>query len=158
MSDNMNTKCPYCGSSLLQEEDGYRCRFCKSFFPFEAEEGIEQEGRKQLSELTPQIVDPAEEEEKVKAEKAAKFRRAGFELIGLAPAFVSAGFFMFTKTLKMPILMVPGFVLWAFAAGYTVFQFVKSKKNKTEQKPAILRTILLLILAILVLLFMKPSS
>ena len=54
-------------------------------------------------------------------------------MIGLAPAFVSAGFFMFTKTLKMPILMVPGFVLWAFAAGYTVFQFVKSKKNKTEQ-------------------------
>jgi len=63
MSDTIRTKCPYCGSSLLSEEDGYRCRFCKSFFPYDSEQGQEQTKIKSLSQIEQQAVEKKTPEE-----------------------------------------------------------------------------------------------
>ena len=71
MSDNMNTKCPYCGSSLLQEEDGYRCRFCKSFFPF-GSDNLAEEGDSRLSDLKQHVIEQTDD-----AAAAEKIRQSG---------------------------------------------------------------------------------
>ncbi|MBR3242013.1 MAG: hypothetical protein IKF90_04835 [Parasporobacterium sp.] len=145
MEENNNSKCPYCGSSLMEEEDGYRCRLCKSFFPFDSDPEAVTE---------PHI--SAAEKEKEDAEKAFQRVRIRNELIGMATAFVSAGLLFFSKIQENPYLLIPGFILWAFSAGYTGFQIYKAKKN--GQKAAYVRIFLLLIVAILIVLFVKPSG
>ena len=153
MIDNPNSKCPYCGSGLIVEEDGYRCRLCKSFFPFEEEpqEDPDDPNRFSLLEARKRAI-----EEKTKTETDKEFARTRMrnELIGLAAAFVSAACLFFSKTLKMPYLMIPGFVLWAFSAGFTAWQYFKAKKN--GRKAAWIRIALLLFVAILVVLFVHP--
>ena len=157
MSDNMNTKCPYCGSSLLQEEDGYRCRFCKSFFPFGEENGTEQDSPQGLSQLKPQVIEREEsfaEKELTDDDKAFARKRARNELIGIATAFASCPFMALSKTMRMPLLMIPGFILWVFAAAFTGFQVYQAKK--IGKKAAWVRIVGLLLVAILMLVFINP--
>ncbi len=157
MSDMNNSKCPYCGSSLLQEEDGYRCRFCKSFFPFEAEEVAAQDDTKGLSQLKQQVTVHADSEakkEQTDEDKAFARLKARNELIGIATAFASCPFMALSKTMRMPLLMIPGFVLWAFAAGFTAYQVYKAKKM--GKKAAWGRILGLLIVAILMVIFIHP--
>ena len=156
MAENSNSKCPYCGSGLLQEEDGYRCRFCKSFFPFEVEQsgGLDDSAPLSLLRLREQANEEEAKGGRVEhtdEDKAFARRRMRNELIGMATAFVSLVCMFFSKTLKMPYLMIPGFAFWAFSAGYTVYQIIKAKK--VGRKAAYIRIFLLLFVAILVLLF-----
>ena len=78
------------------------------------------------------------------------------ELIGMATAFPSVVLMFLSKTLQMPVLLIPGFVLWAFSAAFTAFQIYKAKKN--GRKAAFIRIFLLLAIAILIVLFVKPSG
>ena len=138
-------KCPYCGSGLLEEEDGYWCRLCKSFFPFDSDQDA--------------VIEPhVSEAEKAKEEedKANRRIRMRNELIGMATAFPSVVLMFLSKTLQMPVLLIPGFVLWAFSAAFTAFQIYKAKKN--GRKAAFIRIFLLLAIAILIVLFVKPSG
>ena len=161
MSENSQLKCPYCGSGLLREEDGFRCRLCKSFFPFDTEQTGDSENADSLSELKPRIMSQEEYEEELEkakereeAEKKERFRKARIELPGLAASFFSAGVFMLCKTTKSPYLMIPGFILWAFSAGFTGFLYYKAKKE--GNKIPLLRTVFMLVVAILVLIFVSP--
>lgn len=152
MSDNIKSKCPYCGSGLLEEEDGYRCRFCKSFFPFESEETTDQMKTIPLYKIeqpAPKQVDPVEEKEKEEEEKAFAKRKAIDELIGIVTSFSSAVVMLLTKVLHKPLLMIPGFILWAFSAGYTAFRVYQARK--TGRKAAYIRIAIFLVLAILIL-------
>lgn len=159
MSDNPNSKCPYCGSSMLEEEDGYRCRFCKSFFPFEAEQVKEKEEPYKLSLLRPQIVESPErgwDKARVDAEKAFQKERGRNELIGLATAVVSTVCMILCKLLQMPLLMIPGFIFFAFSgafAGYSAY-----KANKAGRRVIYIRVFAMLVVAILCLLFVKPKQ
>ncbi len=157
MSESIHSKCPYCGSSLLQEEDGYRCRFCKSFFPFEAEQLSEADDLSNISQFNQQVIEKQEsvvDTEKEKADKEFAKRKARNELIGIATAFASCPFMALSKTMHMPYLMIPGFILWAFAAGFTAFQVYKAKKE--GRKAAWGRILGLLLVAILMLIFIHP--
>ena len=150
MSDTIRTKCPYCGSSLLTEEDGYRCRFCKSFFPYDSEQEQEQTKPEPLSQIKQQVVEkktPEEVKAEEEADKAFAKRRGIDELIGILTAFFSAAL-MLSKVLKMPLLMIPGFVLWAFSTGYTAYRVYAAKKD--GRKAAYLRIAVLLVIAILI--------
>ena len=151
MSDTIRTKCPYCGSSLLTEEDGYRCRFCKSFFPYDSEQEQEQTKPEPLSQIKQQVVEkktPEEVKAEEEADKAFAKRRGIDELIGILTAFFSAALMLLSKVLKMPLLMIPGFVLWAFSAGYTAYRVYAAKKD--GRKAAYLRIAVLLVIAILI--------
>lgn len=161
MADTNISKCPYCGSSMLEEEDGYRCRFCKSYFPFEAEPVRAEEKKEpyKLSLLKPQIVEDPEngiDAEAVKEEKEFQRLKTRNELIGMAAAFVSVVFMALCKLMKIPLLMIPGFVFWAFAAGFTGIQIIKS--SKAGRRTLYLRVIFMLVIAILMLLFLKPRG
>ena len=150
MIEDANSKCPYCGSGLIEEEDGYRCRLCKSFFPFEEEpkEDSDDPNRFSLLEERKKAIEKKAETE---SDKEFARTRTRNELIGMATAFVGLVFLFFSKTLKMPYLMIPGFVFWAFSAGYTAWQYFKAKKN--GRKAAWIRIALLLFVAILVVIF-----
>ena len=156
MSDNLNSKCPYCGSSLLQEEDGYRCRFCKSFFPF-GSDNLAAEGDSQLSDLKQHVIEQTEEAaaaEPTDEDKAFARKKARNELIGIATAFASCPFMALSKTMRMPLLMIPGFVLWVFAAAITAYQVYQAKK--IGKKAAWGRIFGLLLVALLMLAFIRP--
>lgn len=156
MSDNIKSKCPYCGSGLLQEEDGYRCRFCKSFFPFETEEAMDQVKTASLYKLNqqaPERPDPVEAEKQAEEEKVFAKRKAIDEMIGILTSFASAAMMLLTKILHMPLLMIPGFILWAFAAGYTGYRMYQAKKS--GRKAAYIRVAIFLVLAILILLTVR---
>ena len=159
MAENTNSTCPYCGGSLLPEEGGNRCRFCKSFFPFDAEGADGQDASNQLSDMKQQVIDQPEnaaDKELTDEDKAFARKRSTHEFVGIAAAFVSCIFLTLSKTMKMPILMLPGFVCWAFAAAYTAFQVYRAKK--IGKKAAWVRVAGLCLLAILMLLFIKPVN
>ncbi len=159
MTDISKVKCPYCGYSLLPEEDGYRCRFCKSFFPLDSSLFSDQGDSIQLSEMKEQVIEqeitPAEQE-KMDAEKEMQRFKMRHELVGIAAAFSSLVLLFLSKTMSNPYLMIPGFILWAFSAGYTAFQVYRSTKK--GKRILFIRVFLLLIIAILVVLFMKPAG
>ena len=151
MEGNNNSKCPYCGSSLLQEEDGYRCRFCKSFFPYEAEQDPSQTKPNPLSQMkqqSPEQKTPAELKEEEEADKAFAKRKFWDELIGIVTAFFSAALMLLSKILKIPYLMIPGFILWAFSAGYIAYRVYIAKKS--GRNAAFIRIAILLLIAILI--------
>ena len=149
MSETIKTKCPYCGSSLLTEEDGYRCRFCKSFFPYETEQGQQKpESLYEIELQAPEKKTPEEIQADEEADKAFAKRRGIDELIGILTAFFSAALLLLSKVLKMPLLMIPGFVLWAFSAGYTAYRVYAAKKS--GRKASFLRIAILLVIAILI--------
>lgn len=159
MSENNDQKCPYCGGSFVQEEGGYRCGFCKSFFPFEAEQVEKKEEPYKLSLLRPQIVEDPEkgiDKKMVEEEKSFHRLKSRNELIGLSTAFVSAVFMVLCKLLKMPLLMIPGFVFWVFSAAFTIYQIVKTPKER--QRTYYIRVLAMLALAILMLFFIRPSA
>lgn len=159
MSENTNLKCPYCGSSFLEEADGYRCRMCKSFFPFETFEGAEQGEPLNLSQVEQGITEKEKTPEELAKEaedKAFARVRARNEFIGIITAFASLILLFLTKTMKEPLLMIPGFILWAFSAGYTGYQIYSAKKQ--GRKAAFFRIFALLLVAILVTLFVRIAE
>lgn len=163
MSDLKIKKCPYCGSSLLEEEDGFRCRFCKSYFPFEAEETPqndkpEKEEPFKLSFLNPgSMAVPVTEEEKKRAEEEKEFQRLRNrnEFIGIVTSFASVMCFLLGNLLTIHILWIPGFVLWAFAAGFAGYQVYRAKK--AGHRVLYIRVFAMLLVAVLVFFYAKPK-
>lgn len=150
MSDITNSKCPYCGAGLLQEEDGYRCKLCKSFFQFEKEQDLSKQETGDLSRISmiqPRAPKHAEETEFAR-------NRSRNELIGMATAFISAVFMVFCRLYRIPLLMIPGFAFWAFAAGFTGYQVHKA--FNAGHRMLYIRVFLLLLVAILMLFFINP--
>lgn len=154
MKLNANSKCPYCGASLMQEEDGYRCRLCKSFFPFESEQTAEAEEPYKMSVAAKQAEDRKDNSGKQIGPKEFIPHNGLHELIGILTALGSAVCLAFFKLKSMPLLMIPGFILWAFSAGFTAFQVYKAKK--TGYKASFIRVGLILVIAILVVATIKP--
>lgn len=78
------------------------------------------------------------------------------ELIGIVTATISAIFMVLCKLYRMPALMIPGFVFWAFSAGFTALNIYKALQS--GHRMFYIRVILMLILAILMLLFITPAQ
>jgi len=76
------------------------------------------------------------------------------ELIGFVSATISAIFMVLCKLYRMPVLMIPGFIVWAFSAVFTAINIYKALH--AGHRMFYIRVILMLILAILMLLFINP--
>ena len=146
MKLDANSRCPYCGAGLIQEEDGYRCRLCKSFFPFEEGQTAESDSP---YHLTVEKKEPGEGDESRKGTGELLPHNTRNELIGIVTALASAVVMFFCKMKHMPLLMIPGFAIWAFSAGFTAFQVYKAKKS--GMKASYIRPGLILVVAILIL-------
>lgn len=78
------------------------------------------------------------------------------ELIGMVTATISAVCMVLCKMMRQPVLMYVGFAFWIFAGAFTVIQLIKARK--TGQRPVYVRIFMMMILAILMLFFIQPSS
>ena len=78
------------------------------------------------------------------------------ELIGMSTAFAAAALLVMSNLMKIPYLMIPGFILWAFSAGHTGYQVYKSSKK--GKGTYYIRVFLLLAIGILMFIFVRPKA